>query len=104
MTGEQIRKQGRPWDFVPMVVLALVAPVLIALVLAMRGSYLVHKIVVDAFGPLVPDSGAGAPAQRIRALGTVLVVAGSRRPSSLPWAAPLGWCSARWPSERSCSS
>ncbi len=68
---------GEPWDFVPMVVLALMVPVFIALVLAMRGSHLVHKIVVDAFGPLVPDSGAGAPTQRIRVLGTVLVVVGA---------------------------
>jgi hypothetical protein len=67
---------GKPWDFVPMVVLALVPPVFIASALAVRGSYLVHKIVVDASGPLVPDSGADAPSQRIRVLGTVLVVVG----------------------------
>ena len=57
-------------------VLVLAMPVLTALVFVVRGSRSVHLIVVDAFGPIVPDSGAEAPAQRIRVLGTVLVTAG----------------------------
>jgi hypothetical protein len=67
---------GRPDDFALGLVSALAAPVVAALVLAMWSSHTAHKIVVDAYGPLVPDSGTGAPAHRIRALGTVLVTVG----------------------------
>lgn len=59
------------------IVLVLAVPVfgsLACITLVSRG---VHKVVADADGPLVPDSGDGAPAQRMRVLGTVLVTAGS---------------------------
>lgn len=56
--------------------LPLLAAVLVALVLVGRSSRAVHKVVVGASGPIVPDSGEGAPAQRIRVFGTVLVVVG----------------------------
>lgn len=58
------------------VVLAITVPVGISLVLAVLNSRAVHVFVVDAFGPIVTDSGSGAPAQRIRLLGTVLVTVG----------------------------
>ncbi|ANZ35343.1 hypothetical protein BBK82_03825 [Lentzea guizhouensis] len=59
------------------VVLLLAAPVVVALWLTTRTSQLVHNVVVEADGPLVPGTGGGAPTQRIRVLGTVLVTAGS---------------------------
>jgi hypothetical protein len=67
---------GRTGDFALGVAIALAVPVAAGLVLALRCSRAVHRIVVDEYGPLVADSGAGAPAQRIRVLGTVLVTAG----------------------------
>lgn len=63
-------------EFVPWVVLALTAPVAVAVLLVLLFSRAVHRMVVDAGGPIVPDAGEGAPAQRIRVLGTVLVTAG----------------------------
>ena len=57
-------------------VLVITVPVGISLLLAVLSSRAVHMLVVDAFGPIVPDSGSGAPAQRIRLLGTVLVTVG----------------------------
>ncbi|MFJ8966946.1 hypothetical protein ACIRG5_46895 [Lentzea sp. NPDC102401] len=60
--------------FVFVIVLAI--PVVAALAFVVLGSRAVHMTVVEAFGPIVPDSGAEAPAQRIRVLGTVLVTAG----------------------------
>ncbi|MFJ5992195.1 hypothetical protein [Lentzea sp. NPDC092896] len=60
--------------FVFVIVLAI--PVVTALAFVVLGSRAVHMVVVDAFGPIVPDSEAEASAQRIRALGTVLVTAG----------------------------
>ncbi|KJK50816.1 hypothetical protein UK23_09105 [Lentzea aerocolonigenes] len=56
--------------------LSLTAPVLIALGLVLWLSHAVHKTVVGAHGPIVADSGEGALADRMRALGAVLVVAG----------------------------
>jgi hypothetical protein len=67
---------GMPGGFAPGVGLVLAVPVLIALVLTVSVSQSVHKVVIEADGPLVPDPGDGAPAQRIRVLGTVLVTAG----------------------------
>ncbi|MEU0883264.1 hypothetical protein ABZ345_32045 [Lentzea sp. NPDC005914] len=66
-----------PWGLSTVgVVLALVAPVAVALVLTSRATRAVHLAVVAASGPIVPDSDAGAQAQRIRVLGTVLVAVG----------------------------
>jgi hypothetical protein len=79
-----IEPAGRLGHFLLGVVLALVVPVVAALLLTtwttrtvvrMAVPKIVPKI-VTASGPVVPDSGAGAPAQRIRVLGTVLVVVG----------------------------
>jgi hypothetical protein len=67
---------GRPGEFAVVVLLVLSVPALGALTLVLWRSYAVHKIVVDAFGPLVPESGEGVPLQRIRVLGTVLVTVG----------------------------
>jgi hypothetical protein len=67
---------GRPGDFAVVVLLVLSVPALGALALVVWRSYAVHKVVVEAFGPLVPESGAGVPLQRIRVLGTVLVTVG----------------------------
>lgn len=67
---------GRPGEFAVVVLLVLSVPALGALVLVLSRSYAVHKLVVDAYGPLVPDSGEGVPLQRIRVLGTVLVTVG----------------------------
>ncbi|USX48463.1 hypothetical protein [Lentzea sp. HUAS12] len=68
---------GEPGAFALGVVLVLAAPVVIALVLALRSSLAVHRFVVGEFGPLVPDSATPAGVPRIRALGTLLVVAGA---------------------------
>ncbi len=68
---------GSPGDVALRVVLVLAVPVVAALWLTMRISQTVHNVVVDADGPLVAGAGDGAPAQRIRVLGTVLVTAGA---------------------------
>ncbi|MFD4643239.1 hypothetical protein ACFWN2_38440 [Lentzea sp. NPDC058436] len=68
---------GEPGALALGVVLVLAVPVVTALVLALRSSLAVHRVVVGEFGPLVPDSAAPALASRIRALGTLLVVAGA---------------------------
>ncbi|MCX2953807.1 hypothetical protein [Lentzea sp. NEAU-D7] len=67
---------GRPGEFAVVVLLVLSVPALGALVLVLSRSYAVHKLVVNAYGPLVPDSGEGVRLQRIRVLGTVLVTVG----------------------------
>jgi hypothetical protein len=67
---------GSPGDVALRVVLVLAVPVVVALWLTMRVSQTVHNVVVDADGPLVPGAGEGAPTQRVRVLGTVLVTAG----------------------------
>lgn len=59
-----------------LVVLVLAVPVVAALAFVLQRSFAMHKIVVDAFGPLVPDFGEGAPLQRVKLLGTVLVTVG----------------------------
>ncbi|PWK81629.1 hypothetical protein C8D88_11639 [Lentzea atacamensis] len=69
-----LESPGRPGDFAVGLLFVLVVPVVCALSLAVVGSQAVHKIVVDEYGPLMPDT--GAPAQQFRVLGTVLVVAG----------------------------
>jgi hypothetical protein len=51
--------------------------VAVAAVLVVLLSRAVHRIVVEAGGPIVPEAGEGAPAQRIRMFGTVLVTAGT---------------------------
>jgi hypothetical protein len=56
--------------------LMLAVPIVLALVLTVSISQSVDKFVINADGPLVTDSGDGAPAQRIRVLGSVLVTAG----------------------------
>ncbi|NKE59058.1 hypothetical protein FXN61_20480 [Lentzea sp. PSKA42] len=87
-----VESVGKPGYIALVVVLVVAVPVVAALVLAMQGSRTVHKIVVDAYGPLVPDSGAGAPAHRIRVLGTVLVTAGvalSVSATAVAFTAPL---------------
>lgn len=71
-----IEPPGKPGDFAVGLLLVLMVPVVGALVLAAVGGQAVYKIVVDEYGPLVPDSGAGAAPQQIRVLGTVLVVVG----------------------------
>jgi hypothetical protein len=71
-----LESAGKPGYTAFVVVLVIAVPVLAALGFVARASFDVHKIVVGAFGPLVPDSGEGAPVQRIRVLATVLVTAG----------------------------
>jgi len=78
--------------FVFVIVLAI--PVVTALVFVLLGSRAVHMFVVDAFGPIVPDSGVEAPAQRIRVLGAVLVTAGvalSAGVVAVAFTAPSHW-------------
>ncbi|GLY53684.1 hypothetical protein [Lentzea sp. NBRC 102530] len=75
--GFGIEPVGRPGTFAVGAVLALAVPVAGALVLALRQSLAVHKIVVAECGPLAPDSGAGEPLARVRVLSTVLVVVGT---------------------------
>ena len=65
-----------PGGFSLAVAVLLAVPALVALVLIGVISVSVHKLVTEADGPLVPGSGEGAPAQRIRVIGTVLVTAG----------------------------
>jgi hypothetical protein len=75
-------------------VLVLAVPVVTALVLVVLGSRAVHMNVVEAFGPIVPDSGAEAPVQRIRVLGAVLVTAGvalSAGVLAVAFTAPSHW-------------
>lgn len=57
--------------------LVLVVPAVVALLLTLRLSVAVHRIVTDVNGPIVTGTGEGAPAQWIRVLGTVLIVVGS---------------------------
>jgi hypothetical protein len=71
-----IEPAGRLGHFLLGVVLALMVPVVAALLLTTWTTRTVHGIVVAASGPLVQDSGAGVPALRIRVLGTVLIVVG----------------------------
>ena len=85
---------GEPGSFALGVVLVLAVPVVAALVLALRSSLAVHRVVVGEFGPLVPDSAAAAIAPRIRALGTLLVVAGAVLSVAvvvLAFLSPSGW-------------
>lgn len=72
-----VEQAGKPGALALGVVLVLAAPVAAGLVLAVRTSLLAHRIVVAASGPLVPDATAPALLPRIRALGTLLVVAGT---------------------------
>lgn len=68
---------GRSYGFAYAVVLVSVfVPVIAALALVLWASHTVHQVVVAASGPIVPDSRAGGPAQRVRVLGTVLVTVG----------------------------
>lgn len=67
---------GEPGGFAMGVVLVLAVPILVALVLTGSISQSVHKLVVEADGLPVPDSGDDAAAQRIRVLGSVLVTVG----------------------------
>lgn len=73
-----IEPAGRLGHFLLGVVLALMVPVVAALVLTTWTTRTVHGIavpkIVPSSGPVVPDS--GAPAQGMRVLGTVLVVVG----------------------------
>ncbi|MGW6933096.1 hypothetical protein ACWGE0_23775 [Lentzea sp. NPDC054927] len=72
-----VEPAGRSYGFAYAVVLVSVSvPVIAALALVLRASHVVHQVVVAESGPIVPDSGAGEPAQRIRVLGTVLVTVG----------------------------
>ncbi|MDT7784797.1 MAG: hypothetical protein QOF58_3216 [Pseudonocardiales bacterium] len=64
-------------EFTSRPALALCAPVAIALVLVVRLSRTTHRVVADAYGPVVAGSGDGDEARRVRVLGTVLVVAGA---------------------------
>lgn len=89
---------GKPGDFLLGVVLALAVPVVAALLLTTWSSRAVHRTVVpkivSASGPVVPDSGGGAPAQRVRVLGTVLIVVGvvlSAGVTAVTFTAPSNW-------------
>lgn len=73
-----IEPVGRPDDFAPGVVMMLAVPVVVALVLGVRLNLAVRKV-VEAGGPLVPDVGAGAPAQWIRVFGSVRGYTGERK-------------------------
>ncbi|MDX8035049.1 hypothetical protein SK803_32945 [Lentzea sp. BCCO 10_0856] len=64
------------YGFALVLALVLLVPVIAALALVLRASHAVHQVVVAASGPIVPDSGVGGPAQRMRVLGTVLVTVG----------------------------
>ncbi|SFR24318.1 hypothetical protein SAMN04488564_107411 [Lentzea waywayandensis] len=75
--ASSVEPVGRPGDFALVAALVLLVPVVAALVLVLRSSFVVHKIVVGEFGPLVPVSADYESAHRIRVLGTVLVVAGA---------------------------
>ncbi|MDX3663981.1 hypothetical protein PV646_42425 [Streptomyces sp. ID05-26A] len=66
--GFGVEPVGKPGTFAAGVVLVLAVPVVAALVIVVRRSFVVHE--------LVPDSGEGAPAQRIRVLATVLITVG----------------------------
>ncbi|KOV80106.1 hypothetical protein [Nocardia sp. NRRL S-836] len=72
-----VEQAGPPGRLAVGVVVVLAVPVVGALWLTMRASQAVHNVVLDANGPLVPGTGAGAPARRIWVLGTVLVTAGT---------------------------
>ncbi|MFC3895561.1 hypothetical protein ACFOWZ_29150 [Lentzea rhizosphaerae] len=85
---------GKPGGFLLGVVLVLAVPVVAALLLTTWSSRTVHRIVVEDSGPIVPDSGDGAPAQRVRVLGTVLIVVGvvlSAGVTAVAFAAPSNW-------------
>ncbi|GGN24555.1 hypothetical protein GCM10011609_78210 [Lentzea pudingi] len=66
--GFGVEPVGRPGTFAAGAVLVLAVPVVAALVIVVRRSFVVHE--------LVPDTGGGAPVQRIRVLATVLVTVG----------------------------
>ncbi|MGW6446763.1 hypothetical protein [Lentzea sp. NPDC055074] len=66
--GFGVEPVGKPGTFAAGTVLLVAVPVVAALVLVVRRSFVVHD--------LVPDSGEGAPVQRIRVLATVLITAG----------------------------
>jgi hypothetical protein len=90
--GFNLEPAGEPGGFALGVVLLLAVPVIVALAFVARCSRTVHKFVVSAFGPIVPDSGAGAPVQRVRVFGTVLVTAGvalSVSATAVAFTAPL---------------
>jgi hypothetical protein len=85
---------GKPGGFLLGVVLVLAVPVVAALLLTTWSSRTVHRIVVEDSGPVVPDSGDGAPAQRVRVLGTVLIVVGvvlSAGVTAVAFTAPSNW-------------
>lgn len=63
-------------EFVPWVMPVLAVPTGVSMLLVMWLSLVVHRFVVATGGPIVPDAGEGAPAQRIRVVGTVLVTTG----------------------------
>jgi hypothetical protein len=71
-----IEPAGRLGHFLLEVVLALMVPVIVALLLTTWTTRTVHGIVLADLGAVVPDSDSGAPAQGIRVLGAVLVVVG----------------------------
>ncbi|WP_433202281.1 hypothetical protein [Lentzea sp. CA-135723] len=75
--ASSVEPVGKPGDFALGIVSVLVVAVVIALGLALWGSIVVHRVVVAEFGPLVPLSTEPASVQRIRVLGTVLVVVGA---------------------------
>ncbi|MFD4670086.1 hypothetical protein ACFWNN_10145 [Lentzea sp. NPDC058450] len=75
--ASSVEPVGKPGDFALGVASALVVAVAIALVLVLWISFVVHKVVVDEFGPLVPASAEPESVQRIRVLGAVLVVVGA---------------------------
>lgn len=76
-SGFSLETPGPDGDLAVGAVLVLSVPVIVAIGLAFRTSWAVHKIVTEVNGPIVPDDGVGAPLQRIRVLGTILVVVGS---------------------------
>jgi hypothetical protein len=89
-----VEPAGKPGDFLLWAVLALAVPVVAALLLTTWSSRIVHRIVVEDSGPIVPDSGGGALAQRVRVLGTVLIVAGfvlSAGVTAVAFTAPSNW-------------
>ena len=71
-----IEQVGGDGDLHAVSILVLIVPALVAFWLTLYISQSVHKVVLAAYGPIVPDAGDGAPAQRIRVLGSVLVGVG----------------------------
>lgn len=71
-----VEPAGQSYGFAFAVVLgSVLVPVVAAVLFVVLASHAVHQVVV-ASGPIVPDSGTGGPAQRVRVLGTVLVTVG----------------------------